>query len=432
MGKFVSKHLDIILILGIFLPYIPGGNGLRIEHLLVYFIFLFLLLNGKITGVRIRPYSSILFLYTLILIHTCISSVVNQVELDLRFLANIENYVETFILFLIFNALIFMRGYFNMERMIRINRLFHLLLAANTILILFEIFTPYAEIVIQYYVPEASDELRFDTSSMGRYTGVFDLVFASGFAYSLGLITWVYNFVKTRNHNSLNQVALLVLILIGGLASVSKVFFLGGIPIAVWTFIRLGRIQRKILLTIYGSIAIALLLPYFVKDWQGYNLFEDFWTRFVKGSAIDTLSSGRLGNQDGIYSMVLNRDVNFFFGKGFTMGDLPFFDSEHVQFYYQGGIVAFVAYLLIMLKNFSLWSTLDRGFKNEKVVLLGILILGLMTAFGGPVFFMNRVRIFFFLQVFYLYKLCLVSDKVRVQKRKSWLQNSTRTLPNFR
>ncbi len=405
MRLFFERNIDYILLLAIFLPYIPGGNGLRVEHLIVYSVFLILLLRGRILRFRMHSHSTVLLLYGLIFLHVCISSVVNQVPADLKFLANFENYMETLVLFLIMNALLFRKGYFTQERMLRLNRFFHILLAANAVLILFEIFTPLADPIIQYYVQGGGEEFRQDTNSMGRYTGVFDIVFAGGFAYSLGLITWVYNFSIQRKKDLLFQVILLVLILIGGFASVSKVFFLGGIVISAFVFLRIGGVKRKISLTILGSFAIALIAPYFVEDWKGFGLFSEYWSRFVQGSAIETISSGRLGSDKGIYSMALSSDISFFFGQGFTMGDLPYFDSEHVQFYYQGGIVAIIAYVLIYIKNYQLCSRLGNRLSAERILFQAVLLLGIFTAFGGPVLFMNRVRIFFFLQIFFLYHL---------------------------
>ena len=190
----IVKNIDYILLMAIFLPYIPNGNGLRVEHLVVYSIFLILLLSGRFQKLRIFPHSSVVFLYGFLFIHVCISTIVNQVPVDLKFLANFENYTETFVLLLILNSLVVRRSFFTRERMFRLNRVFHILLGLNTVLILLEIFTPYSDSIIQYYVQNSSDGFREDTNSMGRYTGVFDIVFAGGFAYSLGLITWVYNF----------------------------------------------------------------------------------------------------------------------------------------------------------------------------------------------------------------------------------------------
>ena len=427
MKLFFTKHIDYLLLMAIFLPYIPNGNGLRVEHIIVYSVFIFLLLARWIPRYRIHSYSTVLMLYGLIFVHVSISTIINQVLTDLKFLANFENYLETFVLFLIFNALLGRKQFFTKKRMLKLNRFFHILLAANSILILFEIFTPYADNIIQYYVQGGGEGFRQDTNSMGRYTGVFDIVFAGGFAYSLGLITWIYNFSVQRRKNLVFQVILLILILIGGFGSVSKVFFLGGILISLILFLRLGSIKPKITLAVLGSIAIALIAPYLIEDWKGFGLFEEYWNRFMKGSAVETISSGRLGSDSGIYSMALNSDVPLFFGKGFTMGNLPFFDSEHVQFYYQGGIVAIIAYILIYLKKIQLCFSLKRGFETERMLFLAILLLAIFTAFGGPVFFMNRVRIFFFLQIFYLYHLSFAFSPILKRKSPTALSSKSQT-----
>ena len=95
------------------------------------------------------------------------------------------------------------------------------------------------------------------------------------------------------------------------------------------------------------------------------------------------------------------------------MGSLPFFDSEHVQFYFQGGVVAIFAYFLIYFRNYQLTFQLGKYLRNERFLFVAILSLAVFTAFGGPVFFMNRVRIFFFLQLFFLYRLCATKYPIK-------------------
>ncbi|WP_143057790.1 hypothetical protein [Maribacter orientalis] len=300
--------------------------------------------------------------------------------------------------------------------MLNLNTLFHVLLAFNTCLIILEILTPYAEYFLPYFVRSPEEGLRIGTSSMGRFMGIFDQTFISGFAYSLGLMTWVYNFEKKRVKNLLFEGMLLLLLLIGGFASVSKVFFIVGILLSLGLFLFIAKTGTKIMALVFGSIFVLFIAPIFINNWIGIDYLQELFYGIVGETSLDKITSGRLGNDTGIYSTVLPQDFPMLIGAGFTLYNLPFFDSEFVQFFVQGGLIAIVLYFLILLKNISIWFSLKRKFYKEKGLLFAVLVLGFITAFGGPVFLMNRVRVFYFLLLFFLYKISVSvkNEKIKV------------------
>lgn len=417
MIKVVLNRADYIILISTFLPYLIVDEGIRIEHFAVYFIFLLLLFKGQLFTTRKKSFTSITFLFFTIFILVSLGSFLNTDIGNLTFLSNFENYLETLILFLILNCLFIKKRLFTIERMVKINTLFQFLLALNTCLIFIEVFTPFAEIFQKFYVKIDQDGYRVATNSMGRYMGVFNQPLESGFAYSLGLLTWLYNFTKIKTGSKIIQGILLVSIILGGIASISKVFLIGGIGLFTVMFLLVGSLRNRIVLVISILMFLSFIVPIFINDWKGLDILEDQFSNITGEFSVSKVTAGRIGKEDGIYSILMSKDSSIFFlGKGFTLGDLPFFDSEYVQIVYQGGGIALILYFAIFIKLFKKCFVINRKLFSEQILLYAVLLLALFTAFGGPVFLMNRVRVFFFIQLLFLYQLSIMR-----------LKNSSRT-----
>tara|TARA_R110002020_G_scaffold463122_1_gene683026 strand:+ start:3891 stop:5105 length:1215 start_codon:yes stop_codon:yes gene_type:complete len=394
------------------------NEGIRIEHLVVYSLFLFFLFKGYIFNFKKKSFTSIIFIFFGIILLVSIGSLVNIDPNNITFLSNFENYVETLILFLILNSLLVNKKHFTVERMLKINTFFHVLLALNTCLIFIEIFTPYADFFQKFYVKMEDGGYRVGTDSMGRYMGIFNQPVESGFAYSLGLLTWLYNFVKIKKNNRIKQGILLVLILIGGIVSVSKVFLIGGILLFTVMFFLIGSFKNKITMLVFSLILLTFLVPIFINDWKGYSILENQISEFTTEFSISNVTAGRIGKEDGIYGLIVNKDSSIYFmGKGYTVGDLPFLDSEYVQIFYQGGGFALILYFTMIIRIFIKYHTINSKFYTERMLLLAILVLALFTAIGGPVFLMNRVRVFFFLQLFFIYQMSKVKTNISSREK---------------
>ena len=406
LRKYILKRIDYIILFSAFLPYAFVNAGVRIEHFVVYTFFLMLVLNNKIFKFRKHSFAPVILLFALLVYFVSAMSLANGVVLDASYISNLENYTETLVLFLIFSSLLLKNPFFTSERMVKLNTFFHLLLALNTGLVLIEMFTPYADYFLGLYVKSDGGGYRTATNSMGRYMGVFNLPMESGMAYSMGLLTWLYNYLKKNRKNFLFEGLLFLAILIGGIASVSKVFLIVGILLFVAVFFMIGSFKKKLLFLIFGTISIMLVVPLISSGWHGLSILESQFIKITSNFSLNNITAGRLGSGSGIYSWVLNQDTaSLLFGNGFTQGDLLHLDSEYMQILYQGGLVSLLLYLVIIVKLFIRCLSLGKALYAEKIMLLALLLLGTFTALGGPMFFMNRVRIFYFIQIFFLYKL---------------------------
>jgi len=410
-----------LVLFSAFLPYVFVNAGIRLEHLFVYAIFLMLFFRQNFFRFRKQSFSNVLFLFAILIYFIGTISLAKGLEPDAMFISNIENYIETLVLFLIFNSLLVKREYFTIERMIKLNTFFHFLLALNTGLVMIEMFTPYADYFLELYVKSDTAGYRTATNSMGRYMGVFNLPMESGMAYSMGLLTWLYNFNQKRRKNIIIEVLLFLAIVIGGVASVSKVFLIVGILLFVLLFFVIGSIRNKLIFLFVGVFSIAVLVPILTDGWNGLRILEIQFIKITSNFNMDNITAGRLGSGSGIYSWVLKQDTfSLLFGNGFTQGNLIHLDSEYMQVLYQGGLISLILYFFIVLNLFIRCLSINRKFNRERVLLFSILLLGTITAIGGPMFFMNRVRIFYFLQLFFIYKLThMVFVKIKSSKPSS-------------
>ena len=106
--------------------------------------------------------------------------------------------------------------------------------------------------------------------TLGRYSGITGQPSVSGVLYSLGLVCALYAF---RGRPVLRVVAL-VLIVIGGVLTVSKGFLLVGVPVAAWQIIRSSRGKAGerlgVLLAVGGVYIGASELGLFDR-WSGWE-----------------------------------------------------------------------------------------------------------------------------------------------------------------
>ena len=426
MLKKVLDKIDFILLFSAFLPYLMISAGIRFEHLVVYGLLALLFFQGAFLRYNQTSFSPVIVLFLLIMMLVGIFSIGNNLALNGEFLAKFENYTETLALFLIFNYLLVRKNYFSINRIIRINTFFHNLLALNTCLVLIEIFTPFADQFLGYYIGVDDGGYRTATDSMGRYMGVFNLPMESGFAYSLGLLTWLYNFNRKKEKNNIFEAILFIALIIGGFASVSKVFYILGLGLFLFSLFAVGRFRNKFFFLLLTVAVLSYIIPNIAGSWRGLNILDSEFTKITTQFSLTNISAGRMGGNDGIYSWVLDQDfTSLIVGHGFTQGDLLHLDSEYMQILYQGGLFALLLYLLIMIILYVKCAKLNKKIYVEKMILFAVLALGTFTALGGPMIFMNRVRIFFFLQLFFMYKLsrAVFVKSHKIQNRKPETQS---------
>lgn len=227
-----------------------------------------------------------------------------------------------------------------------------LLLCANAVLAILDTYLDVDSLLSHFIrVAASGSSISSLAASMGRYSGVFGQPFEAGVAYTVGLFAWVY-LVIVKGARSIVLRSAVVLIVIGGILTVSKVFVLGGLPLALvyglWEAARVspGRVGRLLL---WGAVPIGALTS--LTGWTGMGFLLRLFDigRMREAGLMYAYSAGRYGvsgsSAQGLYERTLqNAPLH-----GFGLGSYTPLDSGWMEYLYQGGLVALLLYLGVIL-----------------------------------------------------------------------------------
>jgi hypothetical protein len=239
-------------------------------------------------------------------------------------------------------------------------------------------------------------------ATMGRFSGIFNQPIESGLAYSIGILCWVY-LANTERKISYKGWIAIVLLLIGGAISVSKVFIALGFPLALlyYGWLNIGIVMRFRKSTLTGFLIIGTgfisLVTIFVDNWLGWSflmrLFD--FTMISEKGFLTTFTAGRLDSDDsGVMNLFAETwSESPIFGFGVPVKVI--LDNGYLEFFYLGGLVALTFYILMLFV--LLFVALIRRKNDSKCgkFLLLLWILTIFTGIGAPVFTLNRTSIFF-------------------------------------
>ena len=394
-----KSSLLYLIILSSFGPYIFPSLGIRLDQLMIYGIFLFLLLSGSLKFPRENTSVSILFLLLSLFMFPFIGAINPEyVVSNSLLLAQIENYLQPIIIFLIFFSLlpsnkqeieVILR--FGLELilwLLSLNTIFSIYIFLNPDTTLINIFTG-SKIIGDFggYSDVTLAELNLTT---GKFAGVFNQTFIVGFVYSLGLLIWVYLY-KNNQEYSLKTPIFLILILIGGVMSFSKVFLVIGAPL----FLILLGFKRSLIFFIFIIFAFfSMLLIYpnlfeLVSDYKAMNYIFRLLTGF-SGDFLNIYTSSRLGSDsaviEGIIYIISSKPL-----FGFGYGSIETSDFSFYEIVSLGGLMGLFAYtfllLILITPIFNLRSLRDKYFYGL------FLSLTYISSLAAPIFTANRVSI---------------------------------------
>jgi len=264
-----------------------------------------------------------------------------------------------------------------------------------------------------------SDSVAFNSISMGRFTGIINQPMENGLLYSLGLLAWGYVTLTYRSRSFFHYFALLFLLL-GGTLAVSKIFLLGGIPLFL-LFIKPTSVYRllyspKVIVTLALGVVAAVVI---MNVWSG-------WARMLgyllpRGGDIGLLNyytSGRFGVAGSFvqttFAWVWTNSP--FFGFGF--GASSQLDNGFLEFFYQGGMVSLLCYLVILAHVFCKGINAWRNHRVRGRLMLAMAVLVTGASIGAPALTLNR-----FAPVFWLFMTLLIAfaptGAIRVDGRSS-------------
>ncbi|WP_239372494.1 O-antigen ligase [Frankia sp. Cj5] len=244
----------------------------------------------------------------------------------------------------------------------------------------------------------------------GRLTGIFAQPAEAGVAYSLALLAAVYLFGRHGQDRPVLLGLAVTPVLVGGVLSVSKIFLLVGLPLAVWQAMGQGQRTRRLL--VLGCIAglVKIFSSQFdIPQWRGSWMLASLFGGTGSTSVESKYTAGRLSS-NGSFSVAFQyvSETHPWFGYGASGLAIPY-DSSWIEIMVVGGFigVAIFSFILVILiynwlKGRPARRTPERSFATA------VLLLSMAATMGIPAFTANRVALFIWI---FLTLLILVDEQ---------------------
>jgi hypothetical protein len=377
--------LPMLLILSTFGPYIFKQYGIRTDHMMLYLSFLCVCCFSSLKNKFLlkKEMKAILYILILLFLIPFVMLSVNM-NITLKMLASIENYLQPIVVIIV-------SCYYFSRKQIRIDEMIHLflfLLCLNTILSLLSIFIDINEFISLFVrgSERGGMPIALGVMSQSRFTGIFNQPFTAGLAYSVGLLLIVYLF--SHQKIGLSQIVYTIIVFVGGIITVSKVFFPLGVFIALYMLI-LYRKYNTIMSIIF---LLFLLVPTISLFWDNNYFFRLLIPPTNISELLELYTSGRLGVSNVNLHYVNNiYDDSFLIGYGYAT-DVYAPDSAYVDYLSQSGIIGVFLYIVLLINlGFSIYRYKTN--LKSKILLKGFFLLLIFSGIGAPVLTINRVSI---------------------------------------
>jgi len=394
----------LILPIIAFGPYI-SDFGIRFDHIVVYglvlIITIYLLVQGINKQALLNSLAIIIYLLMTSAIWMLISTYWNlQGDFPIRAtLAGMDNNIQPAAVMYIIWAITQQNTDINIHK----RALYFVALATMTMLLLNTLISLVSAkwdiwFLVHRYVPSVPADsvvntVWEDAHIVGRYTGIFNMPFDAGVAYSLALFLWIYIVAVYQNVNWYLWL-LLAGILLGGLLPQSKVFILGGLPLGL-IYIYLTKIYKNIFNSISFLslliVAITLILLFKMVDLHHLGSIFSYGMNGIDGilsSIFDTRYSSDAKVIQYFTKTIANSPI---YGNGYITGQA--LDNAYLFYLYQGGIVCLIIYIALLSAVFG-GTIIGISRSHPEAKLLAFILLLLLSAgLGAPVLTAARVTI---------------------------------------
>lgn len=382
---FWSRLLVGVLIVGVFGPYITGS--VRSEQLAVYALAPLLVF----TFVRLKAWSISLlsaWIFSLVVVtlgHLLRSPGMTPWESGSA-LSGYDSLLLPLVVMVLIWTLVPVVGAVSVLRTAGI--LIALLTALNAIVAVASSMVPNLVTYLHpFWSAEAGDagsvgELAM---TMGRFSGVFNQPAEAGLVYSIAAVLTVWVFSKQRRW----MYPLLALITIGGMLSVSKVFLLVGLPVAIALLLFTQKIAGWIGIFLAGGLlTIVLGTASFFQQWTGL----DYLTRLLEipenQSIFQFYSAGRWTEGSAVLEVAdFVLGASPLFGMGIAGLAVPY-DSLWTEAIVLGGVLMVVA--MVVVFGALIWAFRKIPDKNLRLTSYAFWAVLVGASFGIPSLTTNR------------------------------------------
>lgn len=382
VGYRGSRLLVTVLCLGAFGPYILGS--VRTEQAVVYLAALAAFLRfpalNPVAFRYLAPWAGILVIASL----TLLAPVTELLPWHTgNVLAGIDNFLLP--VALLFAVCVFVKKQAARPALITASKVIVWASAFNAVLAILRTRGGLDQFLRPFWGAEAFDTtVAGRAEELGRFSGIFNHPAEAGLVYSLALLlaVWIYSQKPGRLY------PVVVIIAIGGILTVSKIFIFIGLPLSVWYLFRSYNITGK-LLTAFGTIGLFAVVAGtgFVQQWSGFNYFARLF-EVPEGNAIEFYTAGRW-DQGSTMRTVIRTVLEFRPLTGFGFGGLQVaYDSAWTEIVVVTGLLGAILMSVVFVLLFRQARTTSDSEMRTLTYLVALLLIG--ASLGIPALTVNR------------------------------------------
>ncbi|MEV4120756.1 hypothetical protein [Micromonospora sp. NPDC049645] len=221
---------------------------------------------------------------------------------------------------------------------------------------------------------------------LGRYSGIFNQPAEAGLLYSMAVLAALYLYQR-----QVGKLAVTLLLLsVGGVLSVSKIFLLVGAPIGIAYVILASGRRRRLSAAAVASVAAWFAADAYLDQWDG----QGFAQRLLPGSGgggdqLGLYTAGRIGGQSSVQQAVdVMATLSPVSGMGFG-GLRVAYDNGWVEALVVAGVIGVVLHTAVLAALAIGWLVARNN--RPESPFTGALILVLIGASTGlPALTANR------------------------------------------
>jgi hypothetical protein len=389
----------VLLTLSVFGPYLSTSIGVRTEQPIFMLIALRAIYGLLRRGTVSRPTLLLLGCFSAVLLIGCIGLFIPVPTTTIGIssassLAGFVNNTEPLLGILIAIYLVSSR-YSRAEVFRSIAVTFVLLMVANSIIALVSTKVNLLPILEHFWqassTATSANSVAVRAMNQGRFTGIFDQPAQAGTMYGLALFFGYYLWQTSRQSGTIRLGLALILILVGGILTVSKIFIVLAIPLAALLLLRnIGGRPRQIigigLVTIGGIYLLATTGA--LTALVGNNQINQFFRS--QGSVTQLLTGGRLGS-GGTLGPVFGYVLSTAPAGGFGLAGLNVaYDSAWIDVAVTAGLAGVALYIVINAQLIYRYILVRRNDPTNGLAFTLVVFVTLGNI-GFPVFVGNRI-----------------------------------------
>lgn len=380
-----SQLLVSALILGVFGPYITGS--IRSEQLVVYALAPLVVF----TFVRLRAWTAgILSAWIFTLVVVTLSHLLRDRGVTPwdsgSAVAAYDNLVLPLVVMLLIWTLVPPSG---AERALRTaSKLIAALAALNALVAVASSVLPsLVSFLYPFWSAEAGDSGSVGelAMTMGRFSGIFNQPAEAGLVYSVAAVLAVWAFAQQRALMYL----MLGLVTVGGMLSVSKVFLLVGLPVAIVLLLLTQKIAGWVGIFLAGGLLTILLgTASFFQEWTGL----DYLTRLLEipenQSILQFYTAGRWTEGSSVMEVTdFVLGASPLFGMGIAGLVVPY-DSLWTEAVVLGGVLMALAMVVVLVTLLLAFTKIQD--KSLRLMSYAFWAVVVGASFGIPALTANR------------------------------------------